>query len=216
MNQLNKHEVFEIDTLRLLKNKMLLGNVVFVGGTMLRLCYGLNRYSVDLDFWFLREVNYDDYFRRLEEVLSEYYRITDSKNKFNTILIEIQSNDSPRKLKIEIRKKPKKCDFQEKIAFSEYSSNQVLLYALTPDAAMKSKIEAALSRGEIRDFYDIEFLLRKGVRLDIDIDKMSKLKKIALSFADREFKVKLGSLLEPDMRKYYIQNRFDYLCFYIK
>ncbi len=215
MNQLNKHEIFEIDTLALLKNRMLLSNVVFVGGTMLRLCYGLNRYSADLDFWFIREVDYNNYFKRLEDVISEYYKITDSKNKSNTILIEIWSNDSPRRLKIEMRKTPKKYDFQEKIAFSEYSSSQVLLYSLTPEAAMKSKIEAALSRKEIRDFYDIEFLMRRGVKLDIDADKMGKLKKTAIGFTDREFKVKLGSLLESDMRRYYIQNHFDYLCSYI-
>lgn len=32
---------------------------------------------------------------------------------------------------------------------------------------MKAKIEAFLSRKEIRDVFDIEFLLKKGINLDI-------------------------------------------------
>jgi predicted nucleotidyltransferase component of viral defense system len=55
MDILEKHEVFEIEVLDRLNSAKLLDPLVFGGGTMLRLCHELNRYSVDLDFWFVRK-----------------------------------------------------------------------------------------------------------------------------------------------------------------
>jgi predicted nucleotidyltransferase component of viral defense system len=51
MQDLIKQEQFEIEVLDRLKSGRFLDNLIFTGGTMLRLCYGLNRFSVDLDFW---------------------------------------------------------------------------------------------------------------------------------------------------------------------
>ena len=50
MNIFEKHEIFEMEVLEKLKNARLLDPLVFGGGSMLRLCHELNRYSVDLDF----------------------------------------------------------------------------------------------------------------------------------------------------------------------
>ncbi|MCX7991875.1 MAG: nucleotidyl transferase AbiEii/AbiGii toxin family protein, partial [Proteobacteria bacterium] len=49
MQDLVKQEHFEIEVLDRLKSGKLLDSLIFTGGTMLRLCYGLNRFSVDLD-----------------------------------------------------------------------------------------------------------------------------------------------------------------------
>ncbi|TFB08518.1 hypothetical protein E3V08_03600 [Candidatus Atribacteria bacterium MT.SAG.1] len=54
MNDLVRQEIFEIEVLTWLKNRGFLRNMIFGGGTMLRLCYNLKRYSVDLDFWTYR------------------------------------------------------------------------------------------------------------------------------------------------------------------
>ena len=43
---------------------------------------------------------------------------------------------------------------------------------------MKNKITAALDRKEIRDIFDIEFLLKKGVDLDTQSERFSKMLKI--------------------------------------
>jgi predicted nucleotidyltransferase component of viral defense system len=55
MNIFEKHENFEIEVLEKLKNARLLDSLVFGGGTMLRLCHELKRYSVDLDFWRIKD-----------------------------------------------------------------------------------------------------------------------------------------------------------------
>ena len=43
-------ELFHQDILRILKKCGILDSLVFMGGTCLRLCYGSNRLSEDLDF----------------------------------------------------------------------------------------------------------------------------------------------------------------------
>ncbi len=54
MQDLIQHEQFELEVLDRLNSGRLLTNLIFGGGTMLRLCHGLDRYSVDLDFWVAR------------------------------------------------------------------------------------------------------------------------------------------------------------------
>ena len=211
MDILRKHEIFEIEVLEKLKNGNFLRPLVFTGGTMLRLCYELNRYSTDIDFWFMRKIDQKDYFIKLKDYLSGHYEITDAWIKFNTLLFEIRSDNYPKRLKIEIRKELKECDFQEKIAFSKYSTSQVILRVVTLEQAMKNKIEAALDRKDIRDFFDIEFILKQGVELACSKKDLLSLKVIAGRFKEVDYKVALGSLLDSNMRKYYIENKFSHL-----
>lgn len=211
MDILRKHEVFEIEVLEKLKNAKFLKSLVFAGGTMLRLCYELNRYSTDLDFWFIHKTDQKIYFRKLKEYLLKYYDLTDAQMKFNTLLFELRSKDYPKRLKIEIRREIKKCDCEEKIAFSKYSTSQVILKVHTLEQSMKNKIAAALNRKDIRDLFDIEFLLRQGVSIDTSGKNLIELKEIINGFKDKDYKVKLGSVLEADARSYYVKNRFSYL-----
>jgi len=211
MNILRKHEIFEIETLQNLKNGGFLEPLVFCGGTMLRLCFELNRYSTDLDFWFIKKVGPKSYFRRLKKYLDRLYEVTDAQMKFYTLLFEIRSMGYPKRLKIEIRKGIRNCDFQEKIAFSKYSTKQVLLKVCTLPQMMKNKIDAALHRKDIRDCFDIEFLLRQGVGIESTHSRFIELRKLINSFKEKDYKVTLGSTLESDVRKYYIDNKLDYL-----
>ena len=211
MDTLQRHEVFEIEVLDRMKSGKFLEPLVFGGGTCLRLCYELNRYSADLDFWFIKKLNPTVYFKKLRQFLSSGYEITDAQMKFYTLLLEIRSKDYPKRLKIEIRKNNKECDIQERIAFSKNSTKQVILTVQTPEQTMKNKIEAAIDREEIRDCFDIEFLLRMGVPLTAGADKLAQLKKVIAGFKKFDYSVTLGSLLDPQTRKYYVENKFSYL-----
>jgi 5'-3' exonuclease len=210
MQDLIKQEIFELEVLEKLKNNRILEPLVFVGGTMLRLCHDLNRYSVDLDFWLIKKVDIKKYFTKIVDVLKEYYTITDSKIKYYTILVEIKSDKYPRKLKVEIRKE-KECEYEEKIAFSKYTNIQVLLKCATLKQMLKNKIEAFLERKEIRDCFDIEFILRRGEELELNKEKLGKMLSIIKSFTANDYKVTLGSILKPEVRKYYIKSNFKYL-----
>lgn len=212
MTIFQQHEIFEMETLELLKNAKLLEPLVFGGGSMLRLCFDLNRYSADLDFWFVKKISQHVYFEKIKKVLEQRYDLTDAQIKFFALLLEVRSGDFPRRLKIEIRKEVSECDFQERIAFSKFSNKQVVLKVHTLEQTMKNKIDALIGRGEIRDGFDIEFLLRKGVSIPelSDEQKLGLTKRID-GFKEKDFKVKLGSVLESDIRKYHIESRFSFL-----
>jgi len=211
MNDLIQQEIFEIEVLAWLKNKGFLRNMIFGGGTMLRLCYNLKRYSVDLDFWTYRVDKIDQFFIYLKNSLKMEYDLTDTKNKYYTLLFEIKKAPYLRKLKIEIRKENKESDFQETIAYSPYSNQQVLLKSFTLEQMMKNKMGALLERKEIRDVFDIEFLTRKGVNVSANSKELKKIKEIIKGFKKRDYYVTLGSLLADDIREYYKKDNFTYL-----
>jgi len=212
MDTLERHEVVEMEVLDRMNSSRLLDPLVFGGGSMLRLCHELNRYSVDLDFWFIRETPQTGFFQRLIQTLSQDYEITDSQIRRFTMLVEVRAEKYPKRLKLEIRREKKDCDYQEKIAFSRFSTTQVLLKAHTLEQTMRNKIEALRDRGEIRDCFDIEFMLRRGTGLPkITVRQADEVRKKVTGFKDRDFKVKLGSIVDSKTRVYYIQNRFSHL-----
>ncbi len=211
MNDLIQQEIFEMEVLAWLKNKGFLRNMIFGGGTMLRLCYGLKRYSVDLDFWIYRIDKINQFFINLKDSLEIDYDLTDAQNKYYTLLFEIKKAPYPRKLKIEIRKENKESDFRETIAYSPHSNQQVLLKSFTLGQMMKNKIGALLERKEIRDVFDIEFLSRKGVNISTNYEELKNIREIIKGFEKRDYYVTLGSLLADDTREYYKKNKFSYL-----
>jgi len=209
---LAKHEQFEMDVLYHLNSGRILEKIVFGGGTMLRLCHELSRYSADLDFWLIKTVAIETFLNKITAHLADEYEITDSQIKHFSLVVEVRTPAYPRRLKIEIRKDIRKWDLEKSIAFSKYSNRQVLLYTHTLSQTMDNKIAALITRGEIRDAFDIEFLLRKGITLpEMTIEDKSLLKKCLKSFRENDFKVKLGSILDEDIRSYYIKNHFRYL-----
>ena len=84
MDILGRHEIFEIEVLDRMNSSKLLDPLVFGGGSMLRLCHELNRYSVDLDFWFVRKTPQKSFFGNLLKTLGQDYEITDSQIKHFT------------------------------------------------------------------------------------------------------------------------------------
>lgn len=212
MDIFEQHEAFEIEILDKMNSAKVLEPLVFGGGTMLRLCHELSRYSVGLDFWFVKRTPQKKYFDTIQKAFEKDYEITDAKIKHYTFLFELRSAQYPKRLKIEIRRELKDCDYQKIIAFSKSSTRQVLVKAHTLEQTMKNKIQAFLDREEIRDCFDIEFLIRRGVHLPVSSDReIAELQKKISRFKDLDFRVKLGSILEKDIRDYYIENRFGFL-----
>jgi predicted nucleotidyltransferase component of viral defense system len=216
MQDLKKQEGFELEVLDKLNSKKLLNNLVFSGGTMLRLCYGLDRYSVDLDFWVIRDFDFRNLYEEIKKILSEFYNIIDSANKFYTLLFEIKSPDYPRSLKIEIRKEPKKIKVETNIAYSSHYNMQVMVKCVSLQDMMNAKILAFSNRKEIRDVYDIEFLYRKGITIKAEKAVLENLLKGIERLSKNDYSVKLGSLLEIEQRKYYKTKNFNLLKMHLK
>ncbi|MHB8139619.1 MAG: nucleotidyl transferase AbiEii/AbiGii toxin family protein [Smithellaceae bacterium] len=211
MRDLIQHEQFELEVLDRLNSGRLLTNLIFGGGTMLRLCHGLDRYSVDLDFWVAKDIDWATYYRKMEKYLLQFYTLADSANKHFTILFELKSPQFPRALKIEIRKEAKNIKTETCIAYSANANIQVLIKTVALEEMMKSKITAFLSRKVIRDAYDIEFLLKKGIALPAENEILSKLLAGLAKLGKKDFSVELGTLLDVSARKYYIENGFRIL-----
>ncbi|NWF76215.1 MAG: nucleotidyl transferase AbiEii/AbiGii toxin family protein [Nitrospirae bacterium] len=216
MQDLVKQEQFELEVLDRLNSRKFLNHLVFGGGTMLRLCFGLNRFSVDLDFWIIKDIDITRLFKELKEYLTAFYTLKDSANKFHSLLFEVKSEDYPRSLKIEIRKEKKKIKTENAIAYSRHGNIQVFLRVASLKEMMRAKIEAFIQRREIRDAFDMEFLLKKGIEIDASPQTLKKIIKIIDSLTKKDYTVKLGSLLEETERKYYITENFKILKSAIK
>ena len=212
MERLANHETFEMEVLQWLRSKGFLRSLVFGGGTMLRLCHEMPRYSLDMDFWFYKEVEYDVFYKQLENLIGQQYDVTDMQNKFYSILAEFRKGAGMQRLNIEIRKTlAPGGSTEEKIAFSPHFPTQVLARGFTLGQMFRNKVSALLDRGEIRDGFDLEFLARSGVTLDLSEEEKEGIIKRLRGFKKRDFSVKLGSLLLPELREYYNQKRFAYL-----
>lgn len=211
MQTLQNLEKLEIEVLELLNSIKALDSIYFGGGTMLRLCHNLNRYSTDLDFWLDTKIDSKTFFSLVKRTLSNNYQLTDSANKKFTLLFELKSPTVNRSLKIEIRKEQQNFEWERKIAFSKFSNKQVLVKGLTLKQMMLNKIEALLSRKIIRDSFDIEFLIMRGVPLYADKDKLKNALTIINNFKEQDYKVALGSILDEKERKFYLVNRFQFL-----
>lgn len=211
MQDLIKQEQFELEVLDRLNSGKILSDLVFGGGTMLRLCFGLQRFSVDLDFWIIKNIDEKKLFNNLKDYLTKFYVLKDYANKFYTLLFEIKSKDYPRSLKIEIRKEVKKIKTETAIAYSSYSNIQVFLRVVSLQEMMNSKIRAFLDRKEIRDVFDLEFLLKKGLVLDSSPETLKKVLGLIDSLKKKDYQIKLGSVLPKEQRAYYISENFKIL-----
>lgn len=213
MQSFQQHEQFEMEVLKLISDHRLLNGLVFGGGTCLRLCYGLKRFSVDLDFW-IKPTSASFDFAKMKRALRGAYELSDAKAKHFTYLIELKSSKYPHRLKIEIHKSgPALFHTEQSIAFSFFSTLQVQLNTFTLNQMWRNKVAAFLTRKEIRDAYDLEFIYKKG---GADLDSVSSVQKRNLlhlldSFTLNDFNVKLGSLVEPDERAYYSKEGFKVL-----
>lgn len=211
MHPLERQEQFEMEVLDWLNTVRLLGSLVFGGGTMLRLCHEQPRYSVDLDFYFSQNINHEAFFNKLASTLARRYTISDRQNKYNTILVEIAKVGPPRKLKIEVNKKRIIPNPKPLIAFSPASNLQVLVQTIPLSQMLRLKATALVDCKEIRDAFDLDFLLRKGLSFPSDKALKEAALKIIKDFKDHDFKVKLGSVLPADIRKFTIEDRFSFL-----
>jgi len=211
MQALQNLEKLEIEVLDLFNSIRVLDSLYFGGGTMLRLCHNLNRYSTDLDFWLSQNEDSKSLFAIIKKNLSDNYRLTDSANKKFTLLFEIKPSSVNRSLKIEIRKEQTNFEWERKIAFSRFTIKQVMVRGLTLIQMMQNKFEALLSRKIIRDAFDIQFLLMRGIDFPNDKNKLHRALEIINSFKEQDYKVTLGSILDENDRMYYPENRFNLL-----
>jgi len=212
MQRLIEHEALQMAILKWLGSKRFLASLAFGGETMLRLCHELPRYSLDLEFSFFKQESYDGFYDRLYAALLKDHDVIDAQNGDHSIVAEVKRKRRTPKLKIAITKTmASPGSTEEKIAFSPHFPTQILVRGFTLQQMLQKKIASLLSRGEIRDAFDVEFFVRKGIDVNLpEVEKKKVLKKLK-GFKKRDFDVKLGGILQPELRDYYRRKGFTYL-----
>ena len=182
-------------------------NFVFKGGTCLRICFGLERASDDLDFSTnLSITRVKEIVRKCLEsfnLLNINYKIYSEKEFKGNLRIEVRfngplfkgNNASTNTLKLDFNKRKVKYKIYRVIPQLFSDVPLFTLVCLDEKEIFAEKIRALANRSESRDLYDVWMLLNKR----IEIDKKLIIEKL------KEEKSKISNLSFPSKQKYEIE-----------
>jgi len=140
---------------------------VLHGGTAIWRCYGGNRFSEDLDFYFLAA---EDFERRLHEATAARgLKIIKYKKTQNTVFAKITNGSVEVRLEVGLRR-PKDYSIRP---YEKADGSMLDIYTLSPEALEIEKISAYESRMLVRDIYDI-YHLRNMIEDDANVRKKMK------------------------------------------
>lgn len=179
--------------------------VYFKGGTCLQKCYGIKRFSEDLDFNYF-DIQPQEIISHIEslfeEKINDYHETRFGMNfkiRFRGILF---NGDAQTRCRISF-------DFRENDIYREpmkkiirplyHDLPNYFILALNTEEILAEKIRAIMTRYKARDVYDLNELLLNNVRIDFDLVN-KKLKSFDKVFNREEFEIKL-----EEKRKIYDQ-----------
>ncbi len=129
-------------------------NLAFKGGTCLYMFYGLDRFSVDLDFNLISPVFNS---QKVTDILSKYLVIDDYKNKYATWVWVGSYEKGRQKIKVEISKR----EYPDTYILTDYYG--LTIQTLSPSDMFAHKLCAITDRTKLqaRDIYDAHFMFNK-------------------------------------------------------
>jgi predicted nucleotidyltransferase component of viral defense system len=129
----------------------------FKGGTAAFMFYGLDRFSVDLDFDLLDESREDYVFERVIKIIEQYGTLKESHKKRFYLLCVISYDDKSRNIKVEINRR----QFGSRYEIKTYLG--VSMQVIVLEDMFAHKLMAMHERiGETsRDIYDVWFFLKE-------------------------------------------------------
>lgn len=137
----------------------------FKGGTAAYLFYGLNRFSVDLDFDLLNETKEQEVFEKVEKIVREYGTVKEKINKRYTLFILLSYSEEAQNIKIEINKR---C-FGSQYEVRNYLGISMLV--MRSEDMFAHKLVAMTERRKIanRDIFDTYFFLKSDWEINREI-----------------------------------------------
>jgi predicted nucleotidyltransferase component of viral defense system len=177
--------------------KIYANEIIFKGGTALSKCYGLDRFSEDLDF----TANSPFSTTKLKEQLNKFmkYEIIEKTIAGNNLKITLNINGplyngikhSTCKLILDIsyRENVLKTPNIKKI-ISEYEIPSFDVYVMTTEEIFSEKIRAIMTREKARDVYDLYFLIARKTEINKELINQ-KLKYYNETFSLNKFIEKL-------------------------
>jgi len=191
-------ENLEIEVLNEISKTKLTDNLIFYGGTALRLAYNSFRFSEDLDFLLTKSLKSDK--KELEISLNKVVEnnqgviLEEVIEKRNTLFGLLKINHSLLKhsirIKIEICKKKNGVKKENKLLISPTTNLEVIFPTADLESLYKTKLEALKKRDLARDWFDLWYLNQK-------LDKKQKPNK-KFDFNKQEFARELKRFLPQD------------------
>jgi predicted nucleotidyltransferase component of viral defense system len=179
------------------------GELVFKGGTALQKVYGLNRFSLDLDFT-SRNNEEEKIIKRIVRDIEDFgfatevFRIEKFKEISKTLVLRIKgslfdgSDRSITSLIIEVSLRGDLIlEPEVKEIVPIYPDvRPYLLQIMRLEEILAEKVRAILYRGRASDLYDLWFLIRKGVKMNLELVN-NKLSYYKISFNIKDFRKKI-------------------------
>ena len=153
--------------------------LIFKGGTALRLAYGGNRYSEDLDFNGPQDISLlQSLWGRVVDGLEDFGIGAEMRNAWSSDVgysfdvsfrgpLYDGRNHSKGKVRVDVNRRPEEVESRRELVTSEYDDvRPFVVTVLTLEHLLAEKVRAMVVRGKPRDLYDIWLLLRQGVQPD--------------------------------------------------
>lgn len=141
------------------------GRLGFKGGTCLYLFYGLDRFSVDLDF-ILVAPDFDD--KLIKNIVEKNLTITEHTNKHFTWFWMGSYGKGKPQIKLEINKR----DYPDTFINQDFYG--ITVPTMSPDCMFAHKLVAITDRKKLqnRDLYDAHFMFSKNFPINQEIIKL--------------------------------------------
>ena len=177
--------------------------LVFKGGTCMSKFYRLDRFSEDLDFSVKKEIDISALIKKIISDIKAFgidAEIKSEKKPFNSVLTTIRTkgpiyNGNPNTLsniRIDVNLKSEVILPPAVISYNSlYPDIPTFSIPVMQEKEIAAeKVRAIFTREKARDVYDLWFLLKKGIELDLEIVK-EKLEYYNLKWSLKEFISKL-------------------------
>jgi hypothetical protein len=208
-------------------------NMIFKGGTALRKCYGLDRFSEDLDFTCLIRIDIKELEIGLKRFAMDYEKEVSERENDVRMIIRIKGPlytgipQSYCRIQIDL-------SYRENITIEPNIKRIGMYIAEIPTfeisvmneiEILAEKIRAIWTRSDAKDIYDLMFLLRKGIRFEkglvnrkLDLYDSSwdpKIFEERLKMDQNDWKKELGPLVRnvpgyEETRRFIIEKIYEY------
>jgi len=163
-----KHKVVMVQILREIYQNIKISSILgFKGGTACYLFYGLNRYSVDLDFDLLEPEVQNLVYQEIKKIVEKYAIIKEEYIKKNTIFFLLSYGEKDHNIKIEISTRGLANSYQ----ILNYLGINMLV--MKEEDMFANKLIALIQRKKIanRDIFDLYYFFSKHWNINEDIIK---------------------------------------------
>lgn len=203
----NIHKTVLLQILKDVYSEASLGPVLgFKGGTAAHFFYGLDRFSVDLDFDLLNENRESVVFEKVDGILRGYGIIKEKREKQHTLFFLLSYDGKAQNIKVEINRRI----FGSRYELKNYLGIPMLV--MVKEDMFAHKLVAALERTKTanRDVYDIWHFLKSRWPINKEIvekrtkmgfkDHLKSCIEFVESLSDRNILSGMGELLDEKQK----------------